>query len=148
MKLIETKFKSKLTVDKKAYPYQSIENLHLKIQNLERTIESMNKVKKLKVTTLDAVYYINYNDIIYLKSNRNYTNIYLIDGKNILISKTLSFLVRKINDSTFLRTHSSYLINTNHLCQYIKSRDKVILINDIELPVSRSKKKTLINWLD
>jgi len=88
------------------------------------------------------------DDIIYLRSNRNYTNIFLKDGKNVLISKTLGFLVKKINDSAFLRIHSSYLINTNHLNQYIKAKDKVVLIGNIELPVSRNNKKLLANWLE
>ena len=127
---------------------QTIDELQKKITVLENHIKSILSLKKLKVSTKGIVYFINFTDIMYLKSESNYTYLYLINNKKLLISKTLRFLVERINDPIFIRIHASYFINSRYLCQYLKSKDKVILERNIELPVSRSNKKVLAKWMD
>ncbi len=126
----------------------TILDLQRRIIVLEKQLKDYNKIQKLKVTTKDAVYFINYSDILYLKSESNYTYIHLANNKKMLISKTLKYLSEKIIGSTFMRIHASVLVNTRYLSQYIKGENKVILENNIALPVSKPNKKIVLQWME
>ncbi|MBK9481172.1 MAG: LytTR family transcriptional regulator DNA-binding domain-containing protein [Bacteroidetes bacterium] len=44
--------------------------------------------------------------------------------------------------SHFLRTHNSYIVNIHHIVKYLKGRyGTLLMINDIEIPISLPKKK-------
>lgn len=66
---------------------------------------------QLKVLVSGGVEFIKKRDIIYLKAARNYTEIYLKGGRQILASKTLSHFDKSLSDHSFVRSHRSYLVN-------------------------------------
>lgn len=59
--------------------------------------------QKLKVSTSDAIHFINFSNTLYLKSQNNYTYINLTNGKKLLVSKTLKYLNDKVNSQIFLK---------------------------------------------
>jgi two-component system LytT family response regulator len=54
--------------------------------------------------------FVSFGDIIRLESDRNYTLIFLADGRQVLASKTLGSF-GKLLPSSFLRVHRSHLVN-------------------------------------
>jgi len=49
-----------------------------------------------------------------------------------------------INNPLFFRIHNSYLVNINHIREFIKSDGQYIILDDsTNLPVSRAKRKEL-----
>lgn len=127
---------------------QTIQNLKERISKLENKLDDNYSLKKLKVATKDAIYFINYDNIRFLKSESNYTNIHLTSGKKLLISKTLGLLSNQIKDTNFMRIHASYFINLKYISEFQKSKKTVILEDGTKLPVSLSHKKELVKWLN
>jgi DNA-binding LytR/AlgR family response regulator len=55
------------------------------------------------------------SQILYLKADRNYTEVYFNDGSRFLSSTTLGTLEQRLNSFSFFRTNRSTIINLNHL---------------------------------
>jgi two-component system LytT family response regulator len=64
-----------------------------------------------------------------------------------MISKTLKFVEELLPKSIFYRIHQSYIINLKNIEAYDRSTNYVKLCNNIELPVSRSKRTDFLKQL-
>ena len=104
--------------------------------------------KKLVLKNLDEIHVVNIDDIIFIKSDRNYSTFHLKNEKEILVSKTLKSFEQKLTSANFFRCHQSYLVNLNLMKSYDKKNDVLVFINNAELPVSHSKKAFLLNYLN
>ncbi|MFT6334411.1 MAG: two-component system LytT family response regulator [Saprospiraceae bacterium] len=102
---------------------------------------------KLAITTKDCIELVSIDQILYLKSDSNYTYIKLKDGSHYVTTLTLKKYVEKLSRTSFIRVHQSYLIQ----CQYIQKfeflTNIITLENDQEIPVSRREKKNLVQYL-
>ena len=92
------------------------------------------------------------HNIIYIQALSNYCKIYLTNGKQIVIAKTLKKVAEILDKTTFLRIHNSIIININFIDKYkIIDYQKVYLQNGICFTISRRKKiackKSLTNNL-
>ncbi|WP_283641932.1 LytR/AlgR family response regulator transcription factor [Croceibacter atlanticus] len=74
------------------------------------------------------------DDILYIKSDSEYVNYHLSNGRKILTNQSLKNLESKLPDS-FLRVHRSYIINKGKVTG-LKSRELLLL--NIKIPVSDS----------
>lgn len=116
--------------------------------------KTLNKnVHKIGVPTLDGLDFIQIEKIIYCKADGNYTHITLQD-KEILVTRTLKEFEELLSDYNFLRIHRSFLISLDHLTKYNRTHrlpdvegdgGSVTLSNDTEVPVSREKRKILLD---
>ena len=80
-------------------------------------------------------------DILYLKALSNYTEIFLSNGKKVLLAKTLKQLTLQLPEAIFLRVHKSYIVNKLFMKQFITlPQTFVVLENDTIIPVSRQKR--------
>lgn len=81
----------------------------------------------------------------YLKADDNYSRLFLIDKTEKLVSKTLKYFEDVLKTKGFVRIHKSYLVNLNTIVSYNRSSGgTVVLKNEIELPVSTTKKAELL----
>lgn len=104
--------------------------------------------KKLVLKNLDEIHVVNIDDIIYIKSDNNYSTFHLKNDKEILVSKTLKSFEEKLKGTSFFRCHQSYLVNLNLMKSYDKKNDLLVFLNKAELPVSQSKKAFLLDFLN
>ena len=83
------------------------------------------------------------DEILYLKAESNYTEIYFKDGSKKLLSKTLKVLEEVLPAHRFFRIHKSYVVNASHISDIMLStNDRAIkLVNGQILPVSRDNKE-------
>lgn len=127
-------------------------------QRLETLIQNTKARKKqpekIGFPTANGVKFYHINDIFFCKAEGNYTTVYF-DGteKLELVSKTLKEFEELLSDYNFIRTHRSYLVNLNHLKEYRRCNPPneidgeggcVIVSNNIKVPVSRDKRKALL----
>lgn len=99
---------------------------------------------KIALPVADGIEFIDVNNIMYCKSQSNYTNFYLSDGESILLSKTISEVEKLLAPYFFIRTHRSFLINPNYMKKYFHSGGGFILMQDDQtIPVSNQHKKTI-----
>lgn len=112
-----------------------LENLNINDQN----------VSKIAFPTIEGFELIHSNQIFYCKAESNYCSIKKIDGKSILVAKTLKYVEEMLPITSFKRIHKTYIINLNYVVRYNKASKEVELTNGEKLPVSFRKEQEFIN---
>ncbi|MFV8368227.1 LytR/AlgR family response regulator transcription factor [Flavobacterium sp. LB2R40] len=137
--LLETvkKYESKL------HKASQQEKLMLLIENLDTGNSAYNKIALPTETGFELV---KTNAILYCEADSNYCKIVCLDGKKIVLSKTLKFIEELLPTSVFQRIHKSYLVNLNYVTRFNKTNELLVeLSNGQTLPVSIRKKEDFIN---
>ncbi|WKN42128.1 LytR/AlgR family response regulator transcription factor [Tunicatimonas pelagia] len=83
------------------------------------------------------------DDIDYLESLGDYVKIHIASSAPITTKEKISKLATTLPDS-FLRIHRSYIVNADKVLSYTKEQ---IQVKEINLPISRTYKKSVINAL-
>ena len=118
------------------------DKLHLLLGNLN------NNHDKINISADGKVYLLDKDDVVMLKSDKSYTTIYLTNDQEILVSKTLKVVEKKFQFQQFFRVHNSYLINLNHVKEYLKGfGGELIMTNGQTASISRTKKAELFTKL-
>ncbi|MES2134465.1 MAG: response regulator transcription factor [Bacteroidota bacterium] len=99
---------------------------------------------QLTVKDNGITYLLNTNDIKYIKSDGNYITIYCINDTYVF-RKNIESFYDEIDHKTFFKPHRSYIINLSKVRSYTT---KEILIDDIEIPVSRLLKNDFLNRMN
>ena len=87
-------------------------------KKLEVLISNKNSFEKIALPTLDGIIFLKIQDIVRCESDNNYTNIYSINGKRIVVSRTLKEYDEMLSPFRFFRIHKSHLINLAYLARY------------------------------
>ncbi|MFH1321980.1 MAG: LytTR family DNA-binding domain-containing protein [Bacteroidota bacterium] len=96
---------------------------------------------KLTIPTLEGLEYINIKNIIRIEADRSYSEIYLKEGKKLIVSKSLAEIENLLDDKNFFRTHKSHLINLDHVNKFLRiDGGSVEMIDGSIVIVSRRKK--------
>lgn len=97
------------------------------------------KQKRIILKTADNVYAIYEDDILYCKSDGNYTTFYTQQLEKIVVSKPMKKIQEILSEDVFIRCHQSYIVNKKHVLKYNKQGVLVIHL-DIKVPVSSRRK--------
>lgn len=88
---------------------------------------------------------LEYEKIVYLKANSNYTDVYYDDKKHTIYG-TLGSLESKLETSKFMRIHRSFVVNLDHVQKGI-SNDRLIMSNEHEVPIGKVYSEGLKSFL-
>jgi DNA-binding LytR/AlgR family response regulator len=77
---------------------------------------------------------VNFDEILFLKSDKNYVDIQLTN-KTITIRNTLDNFYKELDSDLFCRVHRSYVVNKSKVTQ---KKSSSIQVNNFELPISRN----------
>ncbi len=118
--------------------------------NIKRLYQQMYNSKELTnsitISTLEGFHVIKIRDIVYCQASDNYTIIHLADKKKITSSQTLGYYEELLTESTFFRTHRSYLINLPHVTSYKKGEGGyIIMSNGDEVELARNHKTNFMH---
>ncbi|MCP9762751.1 LytR/AlgR family response regulator transcription factor [Lacihabitans soyangensis] len=81
------------------------------------------------------------SNIIFLKAEANYSEVFMLDGQRIILSKTLKQMETLFAPFGFYRPHKSFLINLEHVVSCSVHTDRLIeLTNNFKAELSRRKK--------
>ncbi|MDV7186517.1 LytTR family DNA-binding domain-containing protein [Lutibacter sp. TH_r2] len=120
--------------------------LENKLQLLLNNLNDNND--KINISADGKVYLLEKEDVIMLKSDKSYTTIFLKSEQQILVSKTLKEVEKKFQFSEFYRVHNSYLVNLNHVKEYMKGLGgELIMTNGLTASISRNRKAELFKKL-
>lgn len=86
---------------------------------------------------------VQYNDILYIQSNRYYISYYLASGSRLEEYKALKDVQGLLEGKGFWRIHNSYIVNSLHVCEIARKRTELGLHTGDKLPISRSYAKKL-----
>ncbi len=107
---------------------------------------SAGKIKKIVVPAADGFTVVQLEQIVYIKSVRNYSEFHLNDRTKILTSKSLIIYDKLLADHGFFRIHQTFLVNLSHVKAYIRSDGGGLKMDSGELlPVARQKKSSLLD---
>ncbi|MFK8061031.1 MAG: LytR/AlgR family response regulator transcription factor [Polaribacter sp.] len=108
-----------------------------------------DSLKKIALQTSEGIFVYDIFNIIKCISDGNYTKIHLVNGKKILVSKTLKELEKILSIQNFERIHHSHIININHLISYNnKDGGYVVMSDKSTLTVSQRRKSDFIKKLE
>lgn len=137
-------------VDYLIKPIKKME-LILAIQKVKRKLESKRPADsndKIGVFNDNGFDLISKNEILYCHADNNYTHIHKLDGKSLLVSKTLKDIEHQMDNPNFFRVNKSFLVNIQHIKRYVKTDGgSVVMQDDSEISVSPSSKDELISKL-
>jgi len=127
---------------------QKKDEQYSRIDEVLKSIETPTIKKEKVALPIDGkIQMIPFESIIYCESDSNYTFIYFPD-KKVILSKTLKEIEKLINHSDFFRVQNSFLVNLNHIKEYIRGEGgELIMSNGNEVRVSRNKKEELLKLL-
>ena len=123
------------------------ENYNRQIQTFFHNFSPDQKKKKLVLKNIEAVHIVGVEDIIYIKSDNNYSEFHIQDDRKIVISKPLKYYDDQLHAFSFFRTHQSYLVNLNFAKTFHKKDSVIELSNHQQLPVSNNKSAALVHYL-
>ena len=130
--------------------YQQKQNSSMRYEALLDQLKSQRDkpITKIAIASGETYEFVNIADIIRCKADNNYSRVYLVGGREILVSKGLSQLQKILQHHNFFRTHKSHLISMDHIKRYVKSQGGYIEMADQSIvSLSRSRREDFLEVL-
>jgi two-component system, LytTR family, response regulator len=125
--------------EKKIEDKSAGQNIETFLHNIEQ--KSGSQKLKLCIPSLKGFQVVEIQDIIYCEASSNYTNFHFLNRSVVCASKPIHEYDALLEDCNFIRTHKSFLVNLEHVREYIRGEGgTIILSNNNEVEVSRRKK--------
>jgi DNA-binding LytR/AlgR family response regulator len=88
---------------------------------------------------------VNPAEVIFLKADVNYTEVFLQGGETMIVSKTLKELEKRFIPFNFFRTHKSFMVNLNHVVGYQIHEGLLVKLEEaFEVNLSRRRKEDFL----
>ena len=130
------RLREKIIEKEKIKVTHSLESLFLKMQALD------THYNKIAIATIEGILFIPVKEIIRVESLNNYSKLYMLGGKNVVVTKTLKLMEEMLAPYRFFRTHKSHLINLEYIAKYKKGVGGTIVMADgSEVDVSRQRRQ-------
>jgi two-component system, LytTR family, response regulator len=125
------------------------------MQGVQKALDILNAKKKVlsheddfmfvQVENKGRVERVNYDDILYIEAQKNYTN-FILKAKKQLSSYTLKQLEEKLPVHRFLRVHKSFIVPIDKIQQVDNTG---LLINDLDItiPIGASYREEVMTRL-
>ena len=132
---------------------KALDSIHQKtsesqFQALQNNIQPSQK-RKIVLKTLESIHILDIENIIRCEADKNYTSFYLVDGKRILVSKTLKDFDLLLTGHNFFRVQQSHLININFIERYDKHDGGYVVMKDgASVPLSPAKKDQFFQLIE
>lgn len=110
------------------------------------TLQSFRKKElqdRLALRSQQFVQIVEVKNICYMHGDTGYTTVFLNGGKKVVTTKILKDYEEILPDTSFLRTHQSYLVNEFYIERYHPKEGLLYLIDGTKIPVSDRKKEMM-----
>lgn len=118
-----------------------LERKHIASTNQQRInalLDNLNtdskQFNKISLPTVKGYELEQMSNIVYCEGMDNYAKIITLQGKEIIISKTLKYLEENLSSEIFCRIHKSTLVNMNYISSYSR-------VDGYSVTMSNGKKK-------
>jgi DNA-binding LytR/AlgR family response regulator len=121
---------------------KELDSITKNIGKISKDIESFKCLlpDKIFLPTGNGILFVRTLDIVYCEADSNYTQLYLLNGQKITVSKTLKDIELLLPKECFYRVHSSYMINLSYIQRYNKGQSIIVMENGKEVYLSKRKK--------
>ncbi len=95
---------------------------------------------KILIPTSHGFDVLSFDNIIRLEADTSYTKVITVDGKSVIVSRTLKDFEDILLQNNFFRTHKSYLINLKYVKKYSNNDGCFVVMADgCKVDISRRK---------
>ena len=116
--------------------------IHVKLKT-ELTKHNNYENSRIKITINNDIHFYEEDEIIYARSEGNYTTIYSTNKKPLVITKNLKKIENEyLSNHPFFKSHQSFIINLRHVKTY--SDYEIVLKNEIKVPLSVRRHKHFV----
>ncbi len=139
-----------------SYEETAIKDYLVKPFSFERFLKAINKIgtttnNEIETITENHIFLnvdktqhrINYNEILYIESDRNYVTLVTKKGKLTYIASLKEWL-DKLPKNVFLQVHKSYIINCNEINKLLSN---TVFLENEKIPIGRVYKRKLLEQL-
>lgn len=108
-----------------------------------------NLAKKIAVPSGNEIRFIEFDEIVYLKADSSYTELFFANGEKLLVSRTLRNFEEVLNaEAGFFRCQKSYIVNIAYISNFVKSDGGYLIMrNDAKIPTSPDKSGELLELI-
>ncbi|WP_160714712.1 LytR/AlgR family response regulator transcription factor [Chitinophaga solisilvae] len=111
---------------------------------MENARESNPGMQQVILPTLDGFDVVKMQEIVRLKGNGNFTDVYLVNGSKKMVCRFLKHFSEML-PHPFVRVHKSHIINIQYVQSYHKGAGGYVSLNDgTEVEVSAAYKDNLL----
>ncbi len=136
-------------IDKVNEKQEEVSGSQMKLDNYLDNLQRDTTERRIMMNTLDTMYSIKVKNIIRCEADKNYTEVYLVGKKKLVISKTLKEFEELLTESGFFRTHQSHLVNITFIESYEKGLSGLVVLQDgSKVPVSSRRKEAFMHLLE
>ncbi len=115
---------------------------------LSDSLKEHQSPKKLALTTLQGIIFLNICEIIRVEALSNYSTFYLVNNQKIVVSKTLKEYEALLTHQHFFRVSRSCIVNTDYIFKYKHEDGGVLELKDgTHISVGPHRKNELIEML-
>lgn len=128
----------------------STENHSTFEENLQKLMAQIQqpKQKRIALPINNSLQFFDFDEIIRLESESNYTHIFLANNRKITLSKTLKEVEEKFEGQDFFRVHQSHFINLNHIDKIYKGENAYLVMKDgTQITISRHRKDEFLDLI-
>jgi len=136
-------------VEKASLTENHAENDVVKVENYLHNMQKDMEEHRIVLNTLNAIYVVKVREIVRCMADKNYTEVFLLNGKRLILSKTLKDFEEMLNGYGFFRTHQSHIINIRFIESYEKGLGGTVVMTDnSKVPVSSRRKDTFMKLME
>lgn len=118
------------------------------VSNKPHCIDNKSSFNFITISGIKEIEFVRKKEIVYLKSEGRYTELFLEDGRKITVTKNIGLYEKELNNDHFFRIHNSYIINTDYIVSLdCLSKASCILKNNTTLPISIKRKESFYQFL-
>lgn len=118
-----------------------------KFEEILLSFNEKHNHKKITINTDGKLIFLEPEDILYAESDGNYTTIYLLNDKKLVLTKKLKEVELLLPSAYFFRVHNSFVVNLMKVKEFIKTDGYIVLANNLKIPVSRQRKSDFLEKL-
>lgn len=119
----------------------------IQVNNLLNDIYKKD-VHKIKILTKTGIEFISIGRIIKVEADGNYSNIFLEGTDSILSSLKIKQIEEVLPKAIFFRSHKSFIVNLEKVLKYNTANNSIIMLDDTEVVLSRSKRKDFLDKME
>ena len=103
---------------------------------------------RIGLPTSDRIEFVEVDQIIRCQGEGNYTHIYFVNDRHLMVAKTLVEFEDLLEEFSFVRVHKAHLVNLKYITAYSRTDGGILyLSNGNTVSVSRRRKDDLLKKL-
>jgi two-component system LytT family response regulator len=101
-------------------------------------------VNRVAIPSATGISFFNFDEIMYIEADNNYSRLHMNDGSRQIVSKTMKDIQAIFETSHFMRVHRQYMVNLNKVKSFHKTDSIIVMENNTELPIARINKEEFL----